>query len=59
MTDELLGHTCGETEHLQHNAHWCTTEQFLSNYCLMLTVNSLDLDELKTFQEAWWDPDLE
>ena len=34
-----------------------TTEHYLSDYCLMMAVSSVNPDESKTFAEAWHHPD--
>ena len=41
---------------MKESLNWCTTEHYLSDYCLMMVVNLVIPNELKTFTEAWHHP---
>ena len=52
-TDNIVGHTRIEDLSMKENLNWCTTEHYLSDYCLMMAVNSVNPNELKMSMEAW------
>ena len=41
---------------MKESLNWCTTEHYLSDYCLMMVVNLVIPNEPKTFTEAWHHP---
>ena len=55
-TENIMGCTRSEDISMKENLNWCTTEHCLSDYCLMTAMNSVNLDELNMFQEAWHHP---
>ena len=58
-TENSVGLTRSEDSSTKENLNWCRTEHYLSDYCLMMDVNLVNPDELKTFQEVWHHPDPE
>ena len=40
-TENMVGCTRSEDLNMKESLHWCTTEHFLSDYCLVTAVNSV------------------
>ena len=55
--ENIVGHARSEDLNMKENLNWCTTEHYLSEYCLMMAVYSVNPNELKIFVEAWYNPD--
>ena len=55
--ENIVGHIRSEDISMKENLNWCTMEQDLSDNCLMMAVNSVNPNELKTFAEAGHHPD--
>ena len=51
-TENVVEHTKTEDLNMEEILYWCTTEYYLSDYCLLLAVNLINPDEPKTFVEA-------
>ena len=43
-TEDIVGCTRSEDISMKENLNWCTTERYLSDYCLMTAMNSVDPD---------------
>ena len=56
-TENIVRSRRHEDVSMKEKLNWCTTEHNLSDYCLMMAVNLVNLDELKIFIEAWHHPD--
>ena len=56
-TENIMRCRGGENLSMKENLNWCTTEHYLSDYCLMTAMNSVNPDELKMFTEVWHHPD--
>ena len=42
-TKNIVGYTRSEDLSMKENLNWCTTEHYLSDYCLMMHVNLVNL----------------
>ena len=38
-TENIVGHTRSKDLNMKESLNWCTTEHYLSDYCLMMAVN--------------------
>ena len=56
-TENIMGHTRSEDLNMKECLNWCTTEYYLSEYCLMMGVNLVHPNEPKMSVEAWHHPD--
>ena len=55
-TENIVGCRRSEDIRMKENLNWYTTEHYLSDYCLMMAVNSVNPNEPKMFKEAWHHP---
>ena len=56
-TENIVGCTRSEDLDMKESLNWCTTENYLSDYCLIMAVNLVNPNEPKMFTEAWHHPD--
>ena len=55
-TENIVGCIRSEDLNMEESLYWCTTEHYLSDYCLMMAVNSVNPDEPKMLAKAWHHP---